>query len=60
MNIFIFTYQQRRKRVSEEIPAKSKIEAVRNFMQGVNFKNPISNLNVNPKYGTKQPKQLFK
>ena len=59
MNIFVFNYKQGRRLISEEIPAHTKVEAVRNFMQGVNFKNPITNLNIKPKYGPPQPKQLF-
>lgn len=58
MNLFIFNYKQGRKRISEEIPAPSKVEAVRNFMQGVSAMNPITNLNIQSKYGNPHPHRL--
>ena len=60
MNLFIFNYKQGKKMVSEEIPAHTKVEAVRFFMWGANLKKPILNLNIQSKYGSKYPKQLFK
>lgn len=58
MNLFIFNYKQGKKMVSEEIHAYTKVEAVRNFMQGVSAMNPITNLNIQSKYGKPHPQRL--